>query len=418
MTPARSLCAALVAAPMALLALPPPAAVAAEATTRALALASLWPDSIATIAYVAPVNSGLPQTPPPHAVPRHTPANVTGPDVGTIVVRGDAAGAAAGGRHSSSVGGRAGGTLTLVPPAGPVFELRTQALTTRRPGVPGSGGLRTEAMARFGDGESRLSLGAGMERDLGAQPSPTRGVFSLGMDRQLRDVAMGLRLEQSRRSVRVTRLVFPEPIPGDTLAPVPISVERTHDVSEITARFDTRWQRGRWKIESAAGVLLHRFASPRRWAQSSFSLGLGRDVALSATIGGSAPRWFALEPSAERCASLGLRLAPGMFPAMARPSAGRAESPIWNLMRGPRGWTVIQVCAKGAGRVELIGDLTGWQPRSLRHVGGSRWELGLTLEPGVHLVNLRVDGGSWTPPPGLPTAADGFDGLAGVLVIE
>ena len=403
---------------MALLALPSGAALAAEPTTQALALASPWPDSIATAAFVGPADPGLPHAPPPHAVPRHIPENATGSDVGMFGMHGEVAGAVAGGRHASSVGGRAGGTVTFAPPGGPAFELRTQALTTRGPDVRGSGGLRTEAMARFGEGASRLSLGAGVERDLGARPSPTRGVFSLGVDRQLRDVAMGLKLEQSRRSVRVTSLVFPEPIPGDTLAPVPIAVERTQDVSAVSARLGARWQRGRWMIESAAGLLLQRFASPHRWAQSSFSLGLGRDLALSATIGGSAPRWLALEPAAERRVSLGLRLAPEMFPAMSGPRTGRPESRTWNLVRGPRGWTVIQVCVKGAGSVELIGDITRWQPMSLRRVGGSRWELGLALEPGVHQVNLRVDGGPWTPPPGLPTTADGFDGLAGVLVVE
>jgi hypothetical protein len=412
-TPVRGQRAAMVATAMALLALLPAASFAAEATNQALALAGLWPDSVAAPAWVAQVSPGLPRTVPPRIR-----SNVRTVDVGMLAVRGDAAGAVAGGRHSSSVGGRAGGTLTFAPAGGPTFELRTQALTTRRPDVPGSGGMRTEVMARFGDGGSRLSLDAGVERDLGVQRLPTRGVFSIGVDRQHRDVAMGLKLEQSRRSVRVTRLFFPEPIPGDTLAPVPIAVERTQDVSAVSARLGARWQRGRWMIESAAGLLLHRFASPHRWAQSSFLLGLGRDLALSATIGGSAPRWLALEPAAERRVSLGLRLAPEMFPAMSGPRAGRAESPTWNLVRGPRGWTVIQVCAKGAGRVELIGDFTGWQATSLRRVGGSRWELGLALEPGMHQVNLRVDGGPWTPPAGLPTMADGFDGMAGVLVVE
>ncbi len=391
-----------------LLALPAPAAPASEASVQAPALASLWPDSVASGALAPPVRS-LPTS--------RLPGGSTGAGLGTLAARGEAAGAAAGRPGASWIGGRAAGTLSFWPAGGPTFALLTQALVTRRPAPPGGGALRTEALARFGEGASRFSIGAGMERDLATEDPPTRGVFSAGIARQVRDVAIDLRLERSRRSVRVTRLVTPEPIPGDTLAPVSFPVERAQDVAAVSARLGTRWQRGHWMLESAAGVMLHRFAAPQRWVQSSLSLALGRDLAVWASLG-SAPRWLALEPAAERRASMGLRLVPGIFPAMSAPQPGPPAGPTWRLIRARHGWTLIQVRAPGAERVELTGDFTGWQPMSLRRMAGSRWELGLTLAPGVHLVNLRVDGGPWTPPAGLPTAADGFDGVAGVVVIE
>ena len=72
----------------------------------------------------------------------------------------------------------------------------------------------------------------------------------------------------------------------------------------------------------------------------------------------------------------------------------------------------------GARLVEVNGDFTDWQPLRLDHVGGDRWKAIVALMPGVHQVSLRVDGGAWLPPPGAPTAADGFGGMVGVVVVE
>jgi hypothetical protein len=40
------------------------------------------------------------------------------------------------------------------------------------------------------------------------------------------------------------------------------------------------------------------------------------------------------------------------------------------------------------------------------------------LPPGVHTLAVRVDGGAWGAPPGLPAADDGFGGEVGTLVVE
>jgi len=36
----------------------------------------------------------------------------------------------------------------------------------------------------------------------------------------------------------------------------------------------------------------------------------------------------------------------------------------------------------------------------------------------VYRVNLRVDGGPWIVPPGLPSVVDEFGGAVGILTIE
>ena len=41
----------------------------------------------------------------------------------------------------------------------------------------------------------------------------------------------------------------------------------------------------------------------------------------------------------------------------------------------------------------------------------------LPLSPGMHQINVRVDGGPWIAPPGVPTMRDGFNGEVGLVVI-
>jgi hypothetical protein len=79
----------------------------------------------------------------------------------------------------------------------------------------------------------------------------------------------------------------------------------------------------------------------------------------------------------------------------------------------------LRVEVAGASRVEIMGDFTDWDVRPLRSsTGGRVWEITLPLSRGTHRMNLRVDGGEWTTPPGLTTIRDDFNGTVGILVVE
>jgi 1,4-alpha-glucan branching enzyme len=78
---------------------------------------------------------------------------------------------------------------------------------------------------------------------------------------------------------------------------------------------------------------------------------------------------------------------------------------------------VFEVRAPTARRVELIGDFTQWQAVSLTRSQDGTWSVTLTLDPGLHRLNLRVDDAPWGVPPGVPAVADDFGGLVGVLEI-
>jgi hypothetical protein len=78
----------------------------------------------------------------------------------------------------------------------------------------------------------------------------------------------------------------------------------------------------------------------------------------------------------------------------------------------------ISIIGLSASRVEIIADFTEWKAIELAEVGDDVWHITLPVTAGAHRVSIRVDGGRWMPPPGLPVTADEFMGTVGVLLIE
>ncbi|HEU4995079.1 MAG TPA: glycogen-binding domain-containing protein [Gemmatimonadaceae bacterium] len=72
----------------------------------------------------------------------------------------------------------------------------------------------------------------------------------------------------------------------------------------------------------------------------------------------------------------------------------------------------------GVETVEIMGDFTDWSPVPLIRRGRDAWELLVPMSPGVHQINIRIDGGQWIAPPGVPSLKDGFNGEVGVLVVN
>jgi hypothetical protein len=78
----------------------------------------------------------------------------------------------------------------------------------------------------------------------------------------------------------------------------------------------------------------------------------------------------------------------------------------------------IRVEAPGAREVDVTGDFTDWQPIPLRRMDGGQWEVTLRILPGVHRVNVRLNGGTWIVPRGLRVEVDDFGGSVGILVVR
>jgi len=71
-----------------------------------------------------------------------------------------------------------------------------------------------------------------------------------------------------------------------------------------------------------------------------------------------------------------------------------------------------------ARQVELMGSFTDWAPVRLTSTAPGVWSFNVFLAPGVHRVNIRVDGGAWSVPPGLTAVRDEFGGEVGLLIVQ
>lgn len=158
------------------------------------------------------------------------------------------------------------------------------------------------------------------------------------------------------------------------------------------------------------------------WGNASLALWVLRSVAVTASAG-TYPIDFTQGFPGGRFASLGLRLEarsgrrvrdrvsdPTTADAMARG--------VTNFeLRTAAGERIFRVRAPGASRVDLSGDFTTWRPVALAPAEDGWWTVTLPVEAGVHQVNVRVNGGAWIAPPGLPPLTDEFGGVVGVLTV-
>jgi hypothetical protein len=199
---------------------------------------------------------------------------------------------------------------------------------------------------------------------------------------------------------------------------------------------------GRWHdVEGAMRVVhgaleLTGSAGLRRWAGGmgvneewtalSGAVWLGEHVALVGGVG-TYPQDVAQGLARGTYGSLAVRLATG------RPGAPRLDRvggertlpeglqpvvPAFETRAERAGRRIVEVEARDARSVELMADFTDWQPVPLQRGRDGRWSITLPVAPGTYRLNLRVDGGEWGVPPGLPTVADDFGGAVGLLVVE
>jgi hypothetical protein len=115
-----------------------------------------------------------------------------------------------------------------------------------------------------------------------------------------------------------------------------------------------------------------------------------------------------------RFASIGMRVAspPSGIPA----SRGRVGPPV-EARRLFDGRVQITVSAPGTStQVEIAGSFTAWQPQALERTDDG-WRITLTVPPGAHRIQVRVNGADWRVPSNLPAETDEFGSRAGLIVI-
>lgn len=209
------------------------------------------------------------------------------------------------------------------------------------------------------------------------------------------------------------------PDTGRMDAGLPALIEGAPRQVLLTTAFSSlHWYGDRVEMESVGGVTLGPLARPRRWAQASLAWRVSPQLAVVATAGSRSPQYFALDPTGEPRTALALRFSQWRSASAAPVAASRAGILDCRARAVGAGRYAITVRARGARDVEMIGDMTDWRPLALQALGGDRWEVAVDMAPGVHQLDLRVDGGPWAPPPGFPSVADGFSGMVGVIVVE
>lgn len=78
----------------------------------------------------------------------------------------------------------------------------------------------------------------------------------------------------------------------------------------------------------------------------------------------------------------------------------------------------IRFHVPGARNVEVMGDFTQWQALGLSPAPDGWWTTAIVIAPGMYQLNVRVNGGQWDVPAGVPVTEDEFGTRVGVLVLH
>lgn len=105
--------------------------------------------------------------------------------------------------------------------------------------------------------------------------------------------------------------------------------------------------------------------------------------------------------------------------ASSPPADGGAtvSASLLEIRRGRGEQRTLVFRAPGATTLEVMGDFTDWVPTPLQPAGPDRWIITLSVAPGRHRLNLRVDGGPWGVPAGTTPMSDDFLGMVGAVII-
>ncbi len=177
-----------------------------------------------------------------------------------------------------------------------------------------------------------------------------------------------------------------------------------------------RWERGALQVEGGVGARLAQVgvasgavasidARMRVGSRAALLLGVG-NTARGGLAPGDGRAWW----------SLGVSILPPR--RVDRPAARprRLAARTFQARRVDALHQRVRVCLPGANRGELAGDFSAWRAVAMERAGAC-WEQVVALAAGLHRLNVRVDGGPWAPPPGLPVEAGTF-GDVGLLVVD
>jgi hypothetical protein len=139
------------------------------------------------------------------------------------------------------------------------------------------------------------------------------------------------------------------------------------------------------------------------------------DLAIFAASGRTLSR-LTVDLPARRYTTLGLRW------VITSRRAGPASPEPASRARGFRAERLAETVrllmpANGEDRVDIMGDFTEWEPVAMKRSAAGWWVLTRGMHSGLYRITVRVNGGPWMVPPGLPSEDDGLGGRSGLLLV-
>ena len=192
------------------------------------------------------------------------------------------------------------------------------------------------------------------------------------------------------------------------------------------ARFDGRYTDGELRARRRLAIVTlqltggmrfgGRAATAPQWLSAELAVPLRQPVHL-VLAGGTRPDRPDLAQAGGRFAQLAVRFDVGNATDAHAIAAEPLPDPATTAVAVAPGRYLLRLRLPSARTVEIKGDLTDWQVVALRRADGSAtdWEVLLDSPAGLYHVNVRIDGGDWRVPAGLPAVPDRFGGTTGLL---
>ena len=290
----------------------------------------------------------------------------------------------------------------------------SEARLFARSGILSQPGLHGGARLEAPVGTSVSWLEVAMEKRAFAETSPHSPVLELGTVAEIQALWVSARVRhaqqlvpQSPRLVMVSTAPPGFPPPQDTFPHLPFLQPQSPRLSAVSLiEGSTGWTRARWDVSAHAALAVGPGFAPVRIASLEATRWMTPRVGMVLGLESGAPRWLTGGPVERPQAVLGMRVEPMLDPRRAWKTSGTPY--VFALAALGGGMHAIRYHTPGASHVEIRGDFTGWSPIAMRRAGIGWWELALELPPGLHQIEVSVDGGPWVPPAGLPAVPGSY----------
>ena len=258
-----------------------------------------------------------------------------------------------------------------------------------------------------GDPEARLRLGAGLAHAF-------KGVHT-----ELEWVASGVLFRNDPRwsKERKYRYAFYDSAGHSKGRDTTVFDPADHSAFWNTGQGSLRWRAGRLSVAAVAGLSLGDGVTARRWAQGAVEWQLTRRVLVLGSLGERPAPSLAFHSEAHPRSMIGIQFAPWSSLGWAMSGSLQPAALAWKSELLPDDRLIVRVHLRDVTSAEIAGDFTDWKPVALERLHGGWWYQVFRVTPGVHRVQLRLNGGAWRSPPGLPRADDGPGGPSGSLVV-